>query len=84
MITTLEDDDELSFVIKNKENEELCKATLAVNEPFDYSEEVGVDGKGMKDNTVTLESVPSSPKKKKRIFRLENKPVRLHHSKQLE
>ena len=26
VITTLEDDDELSFVIKNKENEELCKA----------------------------------------------------------
>ena len=68
VIASLEDDDEVSFVMKNKENEELCKATLAVNEPFDYSEEAGVDGKGMKkSNSVYLESVPSSPKKKKSL-----------------
>ena len=69
VITTLVDDDELTFVMKNKENEELCKATLAINEPFDYSEEAGVDGKGFKSSTVRLESVPSAPQKKKRTLR---------------
>lgn len=67
--TRLDDEDELRFIMKNKENKNLFSETLAINIPFDYSHESGVDGQGLSQSSTVLESVPSSPKRKKRSLK---------------
>ena len=62
----LDDEDELKMIIKTKENKSLFSETLAINTPFDYSHEVGVDGHGLSQTSTVLESVPTPPQRKKR------------------